>query len=219
MRRRHWDEIDSLTKPSIARLAHKAGVKTIGGLIYEDVRRITEAFLQKLIADANKYRDHVRRKTVQRVDVENALLFQGRKVLAADTLDYGKCKVVRGGDDESEADESDYEEGEEELEGGSKKRRKKPGTLALQKIRTYQKQHDCVYFPVAPFKRIVKEIGKEHSRYIKWSANGLMLIQLATEEYLVKLFENANLCAIHAGRVTLEPKDLTLALRIRGEKT
>ena len=45
-----------------------------------------------------------------------------------------------------------------------------------------------------------------------------MAIQEATEAYMVGLFEDTNLCAIHAKRVTIMPKDIQLARRIRGER-
>lgn len=44
------------------------------------------------------------------------------------------------------------------------------------------------------------------------------LFQEASEAYLVGLFEDTNLCAIHAKRVTIMPKDIQLARRIRGER-
>ncbi|OXB52684.1 UNVERIFIED_CONTAM: hypothetical protein H355_011872 [Colinus virginianus] len=44
------------------------------------------------------------------------------------------------------------------------------------------------------------------------------LLQEASEAYLVGLFEDTNLCAIHAKRVTIMPKDIQLARRIRGER-
>ena len=46
----------------------------------------------------------------------------------------------------------------------------------------------------------------------------LIVIQEASEAYLVGLFEDTNLCAIHAKRVTIMPKDIQLARRIRGER-
>ncbi|CAB9523506.1 Histone H3 [Seminavis robusta] len=42
--------------------------------------------------------------------------------------------------------------------------------------------------------------------------------QEASEAYLIGLFEDTNLCAIHAKRVTIMPKDMQLARRIRGER-
>ena len=46
----------------------------------------------------------------------------------------------------------------------------------------------------------------------------LVALQEACEAYLVGLFEDTNLCAIHAKRVTIMPKDIQLARRIRGER-
>ena len=45
----------------------------------------------------------------------------------------------------------------------------------------------------------------------------MLAIQEATEAFAVGILEDANLCAIHAGRVTIMPKDIKLAQRIRGE--
>ena len=44
-------------------------------------------------------------------------------------------------------------------------------------------------------------------------------LQEASEAYLVGLFADTNLCAIHAKRVTIMPKDIQLARRIRGERS
>ena len=52
-----------------------------------------------------------------------------------------------------------------------------------------------------------------HSR-----SSSLSHFQEASEAYLVGLFEDTNLCAIHAKRVTIMPKDIQLARRIRGER-
>ncbi|RXM96360.1 histone H3.3 [Acipenser ruthenus] len=49
-------------------------------------------------------------------------------------------------------------------------------------------------------------------------ALSLSRLQEASEAYLVGLFEDTNLCAIHAKRVTIMPKDIQLARRIRGER-
>ncbi|ODM86770.1 histone H3.2, partial [Orchesella cincta] len=57
---------------------------------------------------------------------------------------------------------------------------------------------------------------KKPHRYRPSSA--VMALQEASEAYLVGLFEDTNLCAIHAKRVTIMPKDIQLARRIRGER-
>ena len=72
-----------------------------------------------------------------------------------------------------------------------------------------------------PFRRLVKEISQEMEtsqlRDIRWQKAALEALQDAAEYYLVHLFEDANLCAIHGKRVTIQSKDITLARRIRGE--
>ena len=98
------------------------------------------------------------------------------------------------------------------------KRRYRPGALALKEIRRYQKDTKCL-IPKRPFYRLVKEITQEYLRKpeIRYQQAALEGLQEATEYYLVGLLDDANLCAIHARRITLMPKDILLAQRIRGE--
>lgn len=49
--------------------------------------------------------------------------------------------------------------------------------------------------------------------------SALAALQEASEAYLVGIFEDTNLCAIHAKRITIMPKDMQLARRIRGERS
>ena len=100
-----------------------------------------------------------------------------------------------------------------------KKRRYRPGTLALREIRRYQKSTELLINKL-PFQRLVREISREISggeEDKKWQSAALGALQEAAEAYLVGLFEDANLCAVHAKRVTIMTKDLALARRIRGE--
>ena len=95
-----------------------------------------------------------------------------------------------------------------------------PGTLALREIRKYQKSTDHL-IPHAPFSRLIREIAIKDLKKteIRFQSAAIMALQEAAEYYLVRLLDDANLCAIHARRVTLTPKDLQLARRIRGEDT
>ncbi|CAM6016144.1 unnamed protein product [Sphagnum balticum] len=97
-----------------------------------------------------------------------------------------------------------------------KPHRWKPGTKALKEIRFYQKTCDLLIRRL-PFARLVKEITAQYSDVVtRWTAEALTALQEATEDYMVHLFEDTNLCAIHAKRVTIMPKDLQLARRLRG---
>ena len=102
--------------------------------------------------------------------------------------------------------------------GGVKKpRRNRPGTVALRQIRRYQKSTELLVRKL-PFQRLVREIAQDYKTDLRFQSTAVMALQEATEAYLVGLFEDTNLCAIHAKRVTVMPKDMQLARRIRGEK-
>ncbi|XP_071496091.1 uncharacterized protein [Diadema antillarum] len=96
-------------------------------------------------------------------------------------------------------------------------RRFRPGTRALMEIRKYQKSTNLLLRKL-PFARVVKEVAVLFDRTgtLRWQAAAIMALQEAAEAFLVHLFEDSNLCAIHAKRVTVMPKDLQLARRIRG---
>ncbi|CAH2020069.1 unnamed protein product [Acanthoscelides obtectus] len=92
--------------------------------------------------------------------------------------------------------------------GGVKKpHRYRPGTVALREIRRK-----------LPFQRLVREIAQDFKTDLRFQSSAVMALQEASEAYLVGLFEDTNLCAIHAKRVTIMPKDIQLARRIRGER-
>jgi histone H3 len=65
----------------------------------------------------------------------------------------------------------------------------------------------------------VREIAQEILRDLRFQSTALLALQEASEAYLVGVFEDTNLCALHAKRVTIMPKDMQLARRIRGERT
>uniref|UniRef100_A0A3Q3AWZ9 Histone H3.3-like n=1 Tax=Kryptolebias marmoratus TaxID=37003 RepID=A0A3Q3AWZ9_KRYMA len=97
-----------------------------------------------------------------------------------------------------------------------RKRRFRPGTRALMEIRKYQKSTDLL-IRKAPFARLVREVCQAFSiRQYRWQVYALLALQEAAEAFLVLLFSDANLCAIHAKRVTLFPRDIQLARRLRG---
>ena len=68
------------------------------------------------------------------------------------------------------------------------------------------------------FQKVVKEIMAEICPQYRIQTNAVLALQEAAEAYLVALFDDTNLCAIHAKRVTIQPKDLMLARRLRGER-
>ncbi|KAK9456261.1 histone-fold-containing protein [Dipodascopsis uninucleata] len=104
----------------------------------------------------------------------------------------------------------------------TKTRRYKPGTVALREIRKYQKSTDLLISKL-PFARLVREVASEFflgssddGAGLRFQSVAILALQEAAEAYLVHLFEDTNLCAIHAKRVTIMQKDIQLARRIRG---
>lgn len=103
-----------------------------------------------------------------------------------------------------------------DMEGVKRRHRYRPGTVALREIRRYQKRTDLLV-PRLPFQRLVREIAlKFHIQDLRFQSAALSALQEAAESYLVRLFEDTQLCAIHAKRITIMAKDMQLSLRIRG---
>lgn len=101
--------------------------------------------------------------------------------------------------------------------GVKKPHRYRPGTVALREIRRYQKSTELLIRKL-PFQRLVREIAQDFKPDLRFQNSAIAALQEASEAYLVGLFEDTNLCAIHAKRVTIMPKDIQLARRIRGER-
>jgi len=98
-----------------------------------------------------------------------------------------------------------------------KPHRFRPGTVALREIRRYQKSTELLIRKL-PFQRLVREIAQDFRTNLRFQSSAIAALQEASEAYLVGLFEDTNLCAIHAKRVTIMPKDIQLARRVRGER-
>lgn len=90
------------------------------------------------------------------------------------------------------------------------------GEKALKEIRAYQNSTDLLIRRL-PFARLVREIQSNMTRQpYRWQGTAILALQEAAEAHLIGLFEDCNLCAIHGKRVTIMPKDMQLARRIRG---
>ena len=101
--------------------------------------------------------------------------------------------------------------------GGVKEsHRYRPGMVALHEIHRYQKSTELLLQKL-PFQCLVREIAQYFMTELRFQSGTIMALQEAAEAYLVGLFEDSNLCAIHAKRVTIMPKDIQLARCIWGE--
>ena len=91
-----------------------------------------------------------------------------------------------------------------------KPHRYRAGTVALQDIRHFQKT-SALLIRKLPFQRLVREIAQDFKTDLRFQSAAILCLQEAAEAYLVRLFDDANLCAIHARRVTIMQKDILLA--------
>ncbi|XP_036256357.1 histone H3-like [Molothrus ater] len=215
------DNIQGITKPAIRRLARRGGVKRISGLIYEETRGVLKVFLENVIRDAVTYTEHAKRKTVTAMDVVYALKRQGRTLptsVAAMARTKQTARKSTGGKAPRKQLATKAARKSAPATGGVKKpHRYRPGTVALREIRRYQKSTELLIRKL-PFQRLVREIAQDFKTDLRFQSSAVMALQEASEAYLVGLFEDTNLCAIHAKRVTIMPKDIQLARRIRGER-
>lgn len=95
--------------------------------------------------------------------------------------------------------------------------RYRPGTVALRAIRKYLKSTELLICKL-PFQRLVHEIAQDFNTDLRFQSSAVLALQEAAEAYLVGLFEDTDLAAIYAKRVTIMPKDIQIARRIRGER-
>merc|ERR1712096_500077 len=97
--------------------------------------------------------------------------------------------------------------------GVKKPHRFRPGTVALREIRKFQKSTELLLRKL-PFQRLVREIASDYKSDLRFQSAAIYALQEATEAFMVGLFEDTNLCAIHAKRVTIMPRDIQIARRI-----
>jgi histone H3 len=103
--------------------------------------------------------------------------------------------------------------------GGVKKPHKhRPCTVTLREIRRYQKSTELLICKL-PFQRLLREVAQDFKQDLRFQSHAICALQEASKAYLISLFDDTNLCTIHAKRVTIFPKDMQLARRIRGERS
>ncbi|XP_063281853.1 uncharacterized protein LOC134566074 [Pelobates fuscus] len=202
------------------------------------LQEASEAYLVGLFEDTNLCAIHAKRVTIMPKDIQLARRIRGERMaylLQFDTMllcaipatDKVVVKMARtkqtarkstGGKAPRKQLATKAARKSAPATGGVKKpHRYRPGTVALREIRRYQKSTELLIRKL-PFQRLVREIAQDFKTDLRFQSSAVMALQEASEAYLVGLFEDTNLCAIHAKRVTIMPKDIQLARRIRGER-
>ncbi len=193
---------DSITKHAISRLARVAGVKSLNGLIYEELRLVSVVFLEDVLSKAIAMTEHSRRKILSREDVLEGLRLENYPMYGTgEESSRENCKIYMT---------------PSEKNGTKKTTRAKPGERAIREIKFYQQRFgDCVHIPKLVIERLVKEIGGSHISTLKYEADAIGVLHYALESYLVKLLQDAQLVAIHAKRESVQPKDVQLIRNLR----
>ena len=103
----------------------------------------------------------------------------------------------------------------------------RPSQIALCEICRYQKSTECL-IKMSPFQKLIQEISQEYwicpqgsetlSMQVRFQSTAIAALQEAAENFIGGLFEDVNLLAVHAKRVTVMPRDIRLALRICGDQ-
>ena len=217
--------IEGITKPAIKRLSYRAGVRELSGLVYEESRGVLIVLLEGLLRSAILYMEYNKKVTVNEDMISAALLdrpnMSGEWSAAAQTRKRStKPPILAKGckfktKNPRPAPPADAP--------APRRRRARRGVAALRAIRYYQKQSSCLLIPRASFQRLVRFLSRDFFRRRgggpRFTKGALILLQYAVENYMVGLFEDAQLGAIHGKRVTIYPKDIHLARRIRRERS
>ncbi|XP_042203226.1 histone H3-like [Homarus americanus] len=177
------------------------------------LQEASEAYLVGLFEDTNLCAIHAKRVTIMPKDIQLARRIRGEMARTKQT-----ARKSTGGKAPRKQLATKAARKSAPATGGVKKpHRYRPGTVALREIRRYQKSTELLIRKL-PFQRLVREIAQDFKTDLRFQSSAVMALQEASEAYLVGLFEDTNLCAIHAKRVTIMPKDIQLARRIRGER-
>nr|CAH7730109.1 unnamed protein product [Callosobruchus chinensis] len=193
------------------------------------LQEASEAYLVGLFEDTNLCAIHAKRVTIMPKDIQLARRIRGERLKERGGSSLQAIKKYIAANYKVDAEKVAPFIKRKQLAtkaarksapatGGVKKpHRYRPGTVALREIRRYQKSTELLIRKL-PFQRLVREIAQDFKTDLRFQSSAVMALQEASEAYLVGLFEDTNLCAIHAKRVTIMPKDIQLARRIRGER-
>lgn len=208
------DNIQGLTKPVIKRLAHRAGITRLGGLIYQEVRGIIKVKLTELIKNMVTFALAEKMSTIKMRHLEGALAIENKY------LGAGVSKTINPALKACPTGIRKPKKKGEKLE--PKKRRSKPRVAAIRDVKRQQKNSDCLAFPKLSFSRVVREILQDFDSPRKnneWDIGEpvVLMIQLFIESYITDLLKDAHTIALNADRVTVMSKDLHAARRVRSE--
>ncbi len=92
----------------------------------------------------------------------------------------------------------------------------RPGTVALREIRKFKKKTNLLVRK-DPFQRLVQEVALKFGKSdLQMQSTAVLALQEAAEYFIVDVFSDTNLCAMHGKHATIMVKDMVLACHIQG---
>lgn len=192
------DNIQGITKPVIARLAHRAGIKRINSYVYEETRGVILLTMRDILKNVVAFAKHENVKTLKVQNLLDALALKGVHIAVGTTKDgknYVRCKPL-----EKENRSSNKEE------------------FIFDEIKHQQKNSNCLLIARLNFSRLTREVIQDFIEDVRVSKQFLTLLQVCIEHQITTILQMANLTAIHAGRHAVYPKDIQLVRRMLAVK-
>ena len=200
--------LEDISKNDISRLFNKAGALRLSILVPDHIRAILRIILEELMGNTTTITEYGNHKTVSQKHVRLGIKYT--KGLKMTTIAVKSIQGYKGSKIGAKKASS-----EEASTSTRKTIRYKPNTVTRRRIRKLQ-QTNMFLIRMAPFQRLVREVSEQFRNDLRFSTDALKLIQSSIEAFLTELADEANLAAIHAERQTVMPRDIQLALRLKG---
>lgn len=193
------ESIRGITNSAISKLAHRAGIKITGETSYEKIREIIVEYLNEVVSKCVALSLNEGLKTLMERHLKGALEIMGTPSVAAinpttgKTTYFGKCPSEKLG----------------------KASAFKPSTNAIRRIRNQQENSDCIATAHASFDGVLRDIAQSYEPDMHMEGSFVWMMQFVCETHITNILRDSNLIAIHRGVVTINNKDIDLAMKIR----
>lgn len=188
---------DAFKKPGIKRIARRAGVVRISGLMYEEIRGVAKVYLYDVIRLAVTFMEYRKSRTLKYEDVKESLDRLGFKTWAVNKVEKSNTSGLK-----------------RTTKKKTTKRKPLRGSVAVREVKKYQKSTKLL-MSRAGLDRLVREIIGDFMTNVRLSPRALSLIHVHIEDRLTTLLRNAQLVAIHGVRKGVKPINVQLTRRIK----
>jgi len=191
------DNIQGITRPVIARLAHRGGVRRLQSYVYEEIRGVMKVTMENILRAAVAFAMHNKVKTLKVEHLRSALSLVNRYMaigLTKDGKNVKNCKPL------------------------PKDERTKDKEVIEDEIRYQQENSDCLVIARISFSRLTREIAQDFMMDLRFTKQFIDTFQFCVEHHITHIFRLATLCATHAHRSVVKTSDIQLVRRILAHK-